>query len=278
MTARKKTAKKAAKKAPAKKTNTRRGKTASKPAGATRPKFKASAATNRAMTDRKSLFFTFPVGTTTVRVIPRYDPEGLKNGALFVLQRLHYDLDGAFPDLTNEKRKIAPACLQEHGDGNCYMCNVNEWLKAHKDERLKDLGDELYASEQLQAQVWILDPSTKLWYGPRIAKIPKGVANDMTNLINVAEDNDMPAFCDPDSGMGVAVTRTGQGQFGTKYSAQVTGKAESMDDLDPDWWSKCFKDLHVKLDVKVCTIDQQKEMLCRAHPDLPWDDIEKDIG
>jgi hypothetical protein len=277
MAARKKTAKKTTT------TRTTKKKTKKAPAktkaGATRPKFKASAAANRAMTERKTMFFSFPANTTTtVRIIPRYDDVGLEQGALFVLQRLHYDVEGGFSLPNDPQRKIAPACLQEHGDGNCYMCNLIDWLKAQDDERLQNLGSDLYATEQLQAQAWILDPSSKDWYGPKIVKVPKSVANDMTNAISMAEDNDMPVFCDPDEGMGMAVTRTGQGRFGTKYSTQLTGKVMSMDDIDPDWWERCIKDLPAKLDMKVLNIDEQKEILVHAHPDLPWDAIEDDIG
>jgi len=274
-TTRKKTAKKTTKKA-AKKTTKTAAPTAS---GATRPKFKASAAANRAMTKRQSIYHTLQQGTNTLRLVPRYDDEGLAQGAIFVLQRLHYDVNSGFPSLEDSERKVAPACLQEHGDGNCYICNFVEWCKTQGvDERLVELGEEMYATKQLQAQAWLLDPTSKQWYGPRIVKIPNGVATDLTDLISVAEDNDMPVFCDPDEGQGVAITRTGQGRYGTKYSVHATGKIQSMDDIDPDWWNKCIKDLPAKLDMKVYDIDQQKEMLVNAHPDLPWDLIEKEIG
>ena len=275
------TRKKAAKKKTAKKTTTRK-KTAKKTSargGATRPKFKASAAANRAMTKRKSIYHTLQKGTNTLRILPRYDEVGLEQGAIFVLQRLHYDVNSGFPSLEDAERKVAPACLQEHGDGNCYMCNLVEWLKTQDvDERLVDLGEELFATKQLQAQAWIWDPSSKTWYGPRIVKIPNGVANDLTDLISVAEDNDMPVFCDPDEGQGVAITRSGEGRYGTKYSVHATGKQQSMDDIDPNWWENCIKDLPAKLEMKVYDIDQQKEVLVNAHPDLPWDLIEEAIG
>lgn len=271
----KKVAKKTAKKAPAKKTTAKSG----GGGGAVRPKFRANAAANRAMTERKSMFFKFPTGTTTIRIIPRYDEEGLEMGALFVPQKLHYDVKGGFTDIFNpdSKRKIAPACLQEHGDGNCYMCSVIEWLKNCEDPALAAMAhDDLYPNEQLQAQAWILDPTTKTWYGPRIVKVPKGVAGDLSDLITIAEDNDMPAFYDPDEGMGVAVTKSGEGQFGTRYSVQATGRAQSMDDIAPGWWDACIKDLPKKLDVKVLDIEQQKELLVTAHPEWPWDEMEAD--
>lgn len=277
-----KTTKKTTKKAPAKKTTKKApAKTApATTAGAKRPTWRANVATNRAMTDRKSLFFTFPANaTTTIRVIPRYDKVGLELGAMFVKQRLHYDLNSGFASLDDPNRKIAPACLQEHGDGNCYMCNVIDWLKSQTvDERLKTLGESLYATEQIQAQTWILDTSSKKWYGPRIVKVPKGVATELTSMLSMAEDNDMPVFCDPDQGQGVAVSRTGTGRFNTKYSSQLTGKIQSMDVLDPNWWETCIKDLPAKLDMKVLNIDEQKQILVAAHPDLPWDLIEEEIG
>ena len=295
MAARKTTKKSTKKAAPkgSKKTATRTGnkkaarkgsKTAaakSSPVGAVRPKFKANAAANRAVTERKSLFMSLPVGTTTMRIIPRYDPEGLEKGLLFVPQKLHYDIKGGFVDIFNPdtKRRIAPACLQEHGDGNCYMCHVIDWLKAGDDQRLAAIAKEdLYPSEQLQCQAWILDPSSKTWYGPRIVKVPKGVAGELSDKITVAEDNDMVPWSDPDEGQRVAVTRTGTGQFGTTYTVDLVGRPESIESIASGWWEQCFKDLPTKLDVKVLNIDQQKELLVTAHPEWPWDKIEADIG
>lgn len=279
-TARKKTTKKTTKKAPAKKATPKTKTTA---AGATRPKFKASAAANRRMTKRESLYHTFQPGVNTVRIVPRYDAEGLDKGAIFVLQQLHYGVEGGYTSLEDAERKVAPACLREHGDGNCYICNLAEWLARQDDERLASLGDpkadkNILYTRQLQAQAWLWDPSSKKWYGPRIVKVPGGVANELTDLITVADDNDMPVFCDPDEGQGVAITKTGSGRYGTKYSVHATGKTQSMDAVDPEWWNKCIKDLPTKLAMTTYNIDQQKELLVTAHPDLPWDAIEAEIG
>ena len=272
-TPKKKATKKAAGKHPWKKQSEERIGAAKPPA------FKASVAANKAMTRRDALFFKLaPDSNTTIRVIPRYDPIGLESGAIFVQQKLHYTIiDGknsGFPSPADPERKVAPACLQHHGDGNCLFCQLSEWLIANG---FSALGEKMVTATQLQVQVWILDPTSKKWYGPRVINAPKTVADKLTTMISMAEDNDMPQFCDPEQGQGITVTRTGASFNTTRYDAQLTGRIMSMTDVDPDWWTKCIQDLPKKLDLKVLSWEEQRVSAEQAHPELPWDAIDAEL-
>lgn len=237
-------------------------------AGATRPKFTIDPAQNQKLTDRKTLFFKFPVGNTTLRVLPRFDGAS----TIFAKSVLHYTVKTK--DL---QRNIAPACLEEHGKGDCYICKFTEWMKAQEDAVLQEIGDGLYPNNGLSVQAFVLD-ATKAWAGPYLVGIGAKLATEMSNLLVMANDNDIPYFCDPEMGEAVVVSRTGTGKFDTKYQLMQTGKRASLDTIIPDWEKRIFKDLWKKLDVKVLTAVEQKEALMRTFPDLPWKEITKAIG
>ncbi len=273
--AKKTTRKKATKKAPVKKTAAK--------AGAKRPSFKISGAANAGLVQTGGLFYKHEPNTTVMAcVIPRMDPEGLENGLIWNTQSLHYGPDNAkFKNPDNPERTIAPGCLQEHGDGDCYICNVADWLKQNDDFRLKALGEQLAPSQQIFCQVWIFDQTKKEWYGPRLYKsggCSKTIYKGINSLLNMAEQMGSAPFCDPDNGQPIALIREGSTMNDTRYSVQQTGQPMPYDKMDPDWLSKAITDVDAKLDLRVMDINEQKQLLFQTLPDLPWEDIEREVG
>lgn len=250
------------------KKKTAKKKTTKKP-GLAKPSWSVNAGATRAMTKRSSVFFPLPQGRTTLRVLPRFDGAS----SLFARSVLHYKTQS----LDNAERNIAPACLREHGDGNCYLCNLVEFLKASDEPVLAAIGEDLYPTTNLHLQAFVYDRDTKSWYGPRLVRVPKSVGDKMADLLTVAADNDMPVFCDPENGQGITVIKSGEG-LRTRYDVQPTSKFENLDDIVPGWEKQIIKDMWEKLDVKVLDIDKQKRAAFQTWPDLPWAEIEAEIG
>lgn len=263
--AQKKVVKKAAPKAAAKAGAPKAG---APKAGASRPKFNVDPVANAKITDRKGLFFKFPVGNTSVRFLPQFNGQG----SIFVQSVLHYTVK-----TEDMQRNIAPACLKEHGDGECYICEFIEWLESHDDKVLKEIAVNMRPNRALNVQAFVKDASGA-WNGPVIIGVSNKLAQEMSNLLNMAADNDLPFFCDPELGETLVVSRTGSGKFDTKYQLMQTGKRESLSKLVPDWEANVIKDLWRKLEVKVLNPNEQKKALARTFPDLPWKEIEKTLG
>ncbi len=242
-----------------------------KAAGASMLNYQIDAGATSKMTQGKNLFFKFPVGNTPLRFLPQFNGDP----AIFTKSVLHYTVKS-----DDMQRNIAPACLREHGDGNCYICNWIEWLKETGDPVLANLGDELWANPNgaLNIQAFVQDVATKAWNGPFIVGISPKLGKEMSTLLNMAKDNDVPPFCHPELGETMIVNRVGTGKFDTKYQLMQTGKRGHIKDLIPDWETKVIRDLWKKLDVKVLSPDEQKKALHRTYPDLPWQEIQKAIG
>lgn len=257
------------KKAPAKKTSAK----STQSAGASRPAYDLDPVETMKQTERKGLFFKFPVGATPVRFLPQF-----KKGerSLFCKTTLHYTVK-----TEDGQRNIAPACLKVHGSGNgedfCYICAFIDWLKETGDPMLMKVADDLFPSETLNVQAFVQD-AAKEWVGPHIIGVGKKLATEMAGLLNMARDNDLPFFCDPDEGETLVIQRSGTGKFDTKYQLMQTGRRQSLDVLVPNWEKRVFRDLWAKLDVKVLSPKDQKAALYRTYRDLPWREIEKAIG
>jgi len=272
-------AKKAAKKTARKRT----AKKAPAKSGMRRPTFKISGAANAGLVQTSGLFYKHEPNTTVLAcVVPRLDPIGLKNGLIWNTQSLHYGPDTAkFKNPDNPERTFAPGCLQEHGDGNCYICSVAEWLGNHDDFRLKALGSELRATQQIFCQIWIFDQTKQASYGPVLYKsggCSKTIYKSINNLLKMAEQMGTPPFCDPDHGQPVALIREGSTMNDTRYSVQQTGQPMPYDKMDPDWYDRAIVDVSKKLDLRVLDINDQKQLLHKTLPDLPWEDIEREVG
>lgn len=258
----------AKKKAPAKKAPAKKTETAAPRAGAHKPKYNVDPVANAKITDRKGLFFKFPVGNTSVRFLPQFNGQG----SIFVRSVLHYTVK-----TEDMQRNIAPACLKEHGDGECYICDFIEWLESHDDKVLKEVAQQLRPNNALSVQAFVKNAAGE-WDGPVIIGVSSKLSQEMSNLLNMAKDNDLPYFCDPDMGETLVVTRTGSGKFDTKYQLMQTGKREPLSKLVPGWENKVFPDLWRKLEVKVLNPNEQKKALARTYPDMPWREIEKKLG
>ena len=249
-----------------------KGKTSAKAAparaGANKPDYNIDPAATQKMTDRKGLFFKFPVGNTSFRFLPQFN----NKPSIFSKSVLHYTVK-----TDDMQRNIAPGCLEEHGEGQCYICAFVDWLKETEDPVLEKIAKDLTARPQLNVQAFVQDAS-KEWMGPVIVGVGSKLAQDMSSLLSMAKDNDLPYFCDPYMGETLVVNRVGTGMFDTKYTLMQTGKRGSLDTLILDWESRVIRDLWKKLDVKVLNVTEQKKALHRTYPDLPWQEIQKAIG
>jgi len=258
------------KKAATKKTTTKTTASAPSTGGARKPNYQIDADASSALTKRNSEFVTFDANTTTtLRVVPPLDGSGL----LFTKLRLHYQILAE----TGE-RKMAPACLEYHGDGQCYICDFIRWAKEQPDGIVQKIAEEIRASEYVYVQCYVFDVASKTWHGPKLAKFTPNTGSQMSVMLQTARDNGMPMFPDPDQGQSITVNRKGSGKNDTRYLVQPTGFQVPLDKVDPRWEKNCAKSVFEKLAPTIYNIDDQKRALHRTFPDLPWDRIQKAIG
>lgn len=252
-----------------KKTRTKATPAEAKP-GANKPTFQIDVDANTAITKRNSTFIDFPANTTTtLRVVPPLDGSGM----IFTKQRKHFQILTETGD-----RKIAPGCLEYHGDGTCYMCAFVNWAMAQPDAVLQLIADDIKASDSVYIQCYVWDIGSKTWQGPKFAKFTPNTASQMSVMLQTARDNGMPMFPDPSQGQSITVNRKGAGRNDTKYLVQPTGFVVALDKVDPNWLTNCAKSVPDKLDLTVYDINDQKRALQRTFPDLPWKRIQEAIG
>lgn len=259
-TSKKKTTKK---KAPAKKPIAQK-------AGAKRPSFKVSGAAAKQSTARKSKFYDLDAGNHVMRILPPFDETRFVPWYKTVL---HVSVKAE-----DSERNMWPACLEEHGDGNCYICNFLEYAATQGDPFTRAAADKMYVSTKYCVQAYIWEVASQKWLGPKIVKLPQGVVNKLSTNISTAEDTGQAPFCDVKRGQSVVISRVGAGKNDTRYDANPTGNMFDLDKEIPGWYEEAYKDLWAALDVNELDINAQKEALYRTYPELPWEDIEKAIG
>lgn len=238
-------------------------------AGAVRLQFQIpTAEATKAQTARKSLFFNLEDGLNIVRVLPKFNGEK----SLFTESMLHYLLKK--PD---DDGNYAPGCLHYYTGEKCYICEFVEWVQAHNIPLYADEMDNLRAQSNLHAQVFVQNRGTKEWEGPFLMKVPKRVAATMQSWLSMAQDTGTPVFVHPQLGMPVAINKSGKGKA-TQYDATLIQRPESLDALLPDWESRVIVDVNTKVDVKVVDRDTQKKSLWKTFSDMPWAEIQTDLG
>jgi len=261
--------KKATKKKVAKK------KTAARKAPPKRPAYTASAAASSDMTKRTSIYINFKEpGTVLARILPRLDG----NPSIFYKSMLHYKMK----DPDDLDRGIALGCLEHHDNSFCYACAVAEWLAGQDNPAWAKMGrgfGSFEASTQVYVMGWVKNVATNEWEGPKLINVPagpKGIAPKLTRKLSTAEDQRRPAFVDYDKGETLALIREGTGR-NTQYDVESTGEFISMDDVDPNWLAKAYKDVDKVLDVKVWDVATQREVMELSHPKLPWVLIDAEV-
>lgn len=232
-----------------------------------RPKvFKPNRAANKNATKKKTIFYDLKPDTTTrVRVVPPLNEDGL----IFTKATNHYGVQN------EDGFNIAPACLVEHGDGDCWLCNLVNYLYSTGDKGDEKIARDLRPSSKWYVQGFVWDGEN--YDGPFLVGLSKTTADKVNDIFDQLEAMDEPFFCDPDEGVDLVITRKGSG-FSTTYSVMPGNKKSSLDDLVPGWGEKVFADVIEKLDPRIMDAAAMRDAVVRTYGDaLDWEVIDKEV-
>lgn len=235
--------------------------------GLQRPKiYKPNRAANKNLTKKKTIFWDLKPDTTTrVRVVPPLNEDGL----IFTKATNHYGVKN------EDDFNIAPACLVEHGDGNCYMCDLVNYLYSTGDKGDEKLARDLSGRSKWYVQGFVWDGEK--YDGPYLVGLSKTTAEKVNDVFDQFESLGEPDFCDPDEGVDIVITRKGQ-RLNTSYSVMPGNKKSALDDIVPDWADRVFSDVLEKIDPRMMTRAEQREAVVRTYGDaLDWEIIDKEI-
>jgi hypothetical protein len=235
--------------------------------GLNRPKtFKPNRAANRNATRKKTVFWDLKPDTTTrVRVVPPLTEDGL----IFTKATNHYGVEN------EDGFNIAPACLNEHGDGDCWLCRLVNYLFSTGDKGDENIAKRLKANGKWYIQGFVWDGEK--YDGPYLVGLSKTTADKVNDIFDQLEAVGDPDFCDPDEGRDLVITRTGSG-FSTKYSVMPGSKIMALDDIVPGWEDKVFHDVIEKIDPRIMSNEDQRAAVVRTLGDsIDWETIDKEV-
>lgn len=228
-----------------------------------RPTFKPSVAANRKAAKKKSVFWDLlPDTITRVRVVPPLTEDGI----IYTKAVNHFGFKN------DEGIGIAPACLNEHGDGDCFICELVEYLYSTGEKAAEKIAKRISAKTKWHIQGFVWDGVE--YVGPHLIGLTKTTAEALNDIMDQQEQTDTPFFCDPDEGQDVAITRKGS-QLSTKYSVNTAGKPCALDDIVPDWQEKVFTDVLGAIAPRILTPEAMREAAEREYGDeIDWEDFD----
>lgn len=230
-----------------------------------RPGFKPNVKANMDSTKSDKIFVNVKEDTT-VRF--RFLPPGNKDGVLFTNSTNHFKLK------SEEDRGMALACLNVHGEGDCYLCKLSKALKK-LGKAEKKIGDAIRPSTRFNAQVLVAEKEGNKWVyrGPKILGLSPTTADSVNQILSNQEMVEDDFFTDPDKGQDILISRTGTG-FNTKYKVDRTGRKMKLDDIFPEWSEKFITDLTDELNLTIVTVEEQKQAAMRTFGDeIPWEEL-----
>jgi hypothetical protein len=194
--------------------------------------------------------------TLRVRFLPTTHPEGL----LTYTTTSHFKLKEEADD--GGVKGMALACLNDHGEEPCYICDLIKGLNKSGDKAGMKIAKQLRGSTRYNYQVLVAEKQNdNTWkYGkPCILGLPKGASEDLAQLLANMELMGQPDFADVNAGQDILISRTGTG-LSTKYRIDRSGEIVDLDEVYPKWDEDFMDDMWDALNLRVFT----RELMQRA--------------
>lgn len=229
--------------------------------------FKVNRVANVNVTKKKTIFFNFKGDTTTrLRVVPPMNEDGL----IFTKATNHYNFKN------EDDFGIAPACLCEHGDGSCWICDLVNYLDSTGDTGDAKIAKQIKASSKWHVQAFVWDGEK--YDGPYLVGFSKGAADQVNTVFDQLDACESAYFCDPDEGFDLVVTRKGSSFTDTRYTVSPGNKATKLEDLVPGWGDKVWDDMIAKIDPRIMDAATMRQTTIRTFGDaLDWEAIDKEV-
>lgn len=238
-------------------------------------------AKNLQSTAKKRPYLDVPKdGSLRVRFLPAVEGS---DGEIWYHAANHYRLKRE-----DMEGNTALACNKVHGDGDCLLCDVAEFLAGSADKNEKHLGDSkesIKVGHSWYAQVL---PATKVGenedgthifeYGEAmLMRLPKTGAGFVNSIMKAQNAAGEPLFLDEKNGKDIVVSRQDTGEAFTKYSAIPAGMPVNLKKVRPDWENqiRSYADMWKAINLNVSSNDEMVAALVRSYPELNWDVIIK---
>lgn len=217
---------------------------------------KPSVQANLNATKSKEVFIKVDENATMrVRFLPTTHPEGI----LTYTTASHFKLKEETDD--GGTKGMALACLEEHGDEPCYLCELQQKLR-NGDRAEKKIANMINPSIRYNYQVLVAekqgDGTWKYGKKPKILGLPKTAHQDLAQLLSNMELMGQPDYSDIEKGQDILITRTGTGKD-TRYRIDRTGEMTNLDEVFPEWEGAFIEDMWDALNLRVFSREQQKQ-------------------
>jgi hypothetical protein len=213
--------------------------------------------------------------TLRVRFLPTTHPEGL----LTYTTTSHFKLKEEADD--GGVKGMALACLSDHGDEPCYICDLIKALNKTGDKAGAKIAKQLRGSTRYNYQVLVAEKqSDGTWkYGkPVILGLPKGASEDLAQLLANMELMGQPDFADVNEGQDILISRSGTG-LSTKYRIDRTGEKVDLDEVYPNWENDFMEDVWDALNLRVFTRDAMKRAAQFTYSEeVDWEQMADEFG
>lgn len=213
--------------------------------------------------------------TRRVRFLPTIHPEGL----LTYTTCSHFKLKEEADD--GGVKGMALACLHEHGDEPCYICDLIKALNKSGDKGHAKIAKQLKVSTRYNYQVMTAEKQndgTWKYTRPQILGLPKGASEDLSQLLANMELMGQPDFADVKQGQDILISRTGTG-LSTKYRIDRTGEMTDLDELYPGWENDFIEDMWDAMRLRVFSREQQRAAARFTFPEeIDWEQMTDEFG
>lgn len=213
--------------------------------------------------------------TLRVRFLPTTHPEGL----LTYTTTSHFKLKEEADD--GGVKGMALACLNDHGEESCYICDLIKGLNKSGDKAGMKIAKQLRGSTRYNYQVLVAEKQNdNTWkYGkPCILGLPKGASEDLAQLLANMELMGQPDFADVNGGQDILISRTGTG-LSTKYRIDRSGETVDLDEVYPKWDEDFMDDVWDALNLRVFTREAMQRAARFTFSELiDWETMADEYG
>ena len=205
-------------------------------------------------------------------------PPTKEDGDLWYMTASHFGL------LDEEGKTRAPACGKVHGDGECFFCELADYLEMSSDKGEAQLGKDLSANHNWYAQVLVATKAGEkdgqpVWEysDPKLIRMTQTTAKKVNGIIQMQYDNGDEFLFDVENGQDITLKRTGA-QKATRYEVMAVGKRSNLNVVKPGWEDQLL-DVPARLKAVPPTTDDAIAAAVRTFGDrLDWDAINEELG
>jgi len=223
-----------------------------------------SAEADEKVSKKRTRFYKLAPNSTT---LVRFMPSTHESGRTFTPVVNHFNLKDA------EGNNVAPACLKDLKGEACPACAASEVLRKRgkAGDKLADrIGRELGGRARYYAEFYVKGDEDA---GPQMTGFAQTMYEDLVAVGKTCREGELGAYNHPDEGQWIALRREGSG-FDTKYSANLTGKFVTLDEVRKQWEDEMTVDFIEAIAPREVSQDEMVDLMKHTFGgDVDFDDV-----